>query len=177
MRGTERDGRDRDRDRPSVWSDRPIGTPQRSAIAGIAPQVHRLGRRRVGARALEQGDLGGAAVARRRDGLVDLVVGGHPGRHDQRPAGRGRSVRMSGRSTSSNEAILKAGTSIAARKSTAVGSNGAEKQSIPSVVGDRLELGLPLPRHVGRLVQVVEGRALPERTVARDGTPAHRCRW
>ena len=40
--------------------------------------------------------------------------------------------RMSGRSTSSNDATLNAGTSIATRKSTAVGSNGLEKQSIPS---------------------------------------------
>ena len=41
-------------------------------------------------------------------------------------------LRMSGRSTSSNEATLKAGTSIVIRKSTAVASNGLEKQSIPS---------------------------------------------
>ena len=53
---------------------------------------------------------------------VDMIIG--------RPVRA--TIRMSGRSTSSNEAILKAGTSIAARKSTAVGSNGAEKRSIPS---------------------------------------------
>ena len=49
--------------------------------------------------------------------------------------------RTSGRSTSSNEATLKAGTSIATRKSTAVGSNGLEKQSIPSDSASALRRG------------------------------------
>jgi hypothetical protein len=50
--------------------------------------------------------------------------------------------RISGRSTSSNEATLNAGTSRSARKSTAVKSNGELKQSMPSSSASAMSRGV-----------------------------------
>ena len=56
-----------------------------------------------------------------------------------RPVAAIRLIR--GRSTSSNDATLNAGTSIATRKSTAVGSNGLEKQCRPRDSASALSSG------------------------------------
>ena len=65
-----------------------------------------------------------------------------------------RGVRISGRSTSSNEAIFIAGTPSAARLSTASWSNGRREERDPASARVLGELGLPLARQRDRVEQL-----------------------
>ena len=106
------------------------------------------------------------ARACRRDGLVDLRFRPHPGRDHERLAGRGhppdeRQVHelerrdLEGRHVEPGEEVDR-GRVERAREAV-----HAER------FGERLEPRLPLPRHVRLLVEVVQGRAFPQRAGAR----------
>ena len=78
-------------------------------------------------------------------------------------------LRISGRCTFSNDAILYAGASRFSRKSTAVSSNGDEKHAMPRSRARSKMARVPLPGGVGLVVERVQRATGPQARRVVDG--------
>ena len=130
-----------------------------------SPEIHLLRWRRICACAFEQRDLRRPLCPCRRHRLsISASVAIPVERINGLPVRA--TLRISGRSTSSKDAILYAPTPIFSKKSTAESSNGLEKNAKPSSLRDGLEFRLPLPWHRCFAVEIIQVAVFPDRAMA-----------